>query len=95
MLLALSLKSFYLTRDMKSNISTDNQLLVFGTTQIMRFDSTNGRVPRYYLGGNGIVSALAASKQADVALASVVGTDVSKDNLEEILSSAPFRRHGF
>lgn len=73
-------------------------LLIFGTTQIMKFtvlgteatqvqapDQDKPSAPSYYLGGNGIISALAASKHTPVELVSVIGTDVTKEFLAQVL----------
>lgn len=61
------------------------KLTIYGTTEFGQSKYSAGESSPTYIGGNGILASLAASKHADVNLISVVGTDLNKNLLSDLL----------
>jgi len=61
------------------------KLTIFGTIEFGRSKFTNGKLSPVYIGGNGILSSLAASRHVDVDLIGVVGSDLDKKVLQQKL----------
>ena len=68
-----------------ANIFMKNRLTVFGTIQFVRTRFDNQSYSKRFMGGNGLVASLAASKYANVDLIGVVGSDLDKTYLKKIL----------
>ena len=69
-----------------ASLSGNNSLTIFGTVEISRSRFSNSSVySELCLGGNGSLAALAASKYANVRLISVIGSDIGKEKISNLL----------
>ena len=64
-----------------------NKLTVFGTIQFVSTRFDNKAYSARYIGGNGVVASLAASKYTQVDLIGVIGSDLRKTCLRELLGN--------
>ena len=62
-----------------------NRLTVFGTIQFVRTRFDNQSYSKRFMGGNGLVASLAASKYTQVDLIGVIGSDLGITKLSNIL----------
>jgi sugar/nucleoside kinase (ribokinase family) len=69
-----------------ASLSGNNSLTIFGTVEISRSRFSNSSVySELCLGGNGSLAALAASKHTNVRLISVIGSDIGKERMSNLL----------